>query len=172
MTRGLDTKERLLDAAERLYSERGIDATSLRRITRAASVHLAAVNYHFGSKRGLTEAVFARRLLPLAEERWARLLELEERAAAMGREPGVREILETFVRPLLTLAQDPARGGHGFLRLLGRIYTEPSEEFAAVIAGPFRDTVHRFIIALERAAPTLSTARPPVREPSASSTSP
>ena len=58
------TKERILDAAERLFAERGFAATSLRSITAAAGVNLAAVNYHFRSKEALLEAVFTRRLGP------------------------------------------------------------------------------------------------------------
>ena len=55
------TRERILDAAERLFAERGYDGASLRAITGQARVNLAAVNYHFRSKRALMRAVFARR---------------------------------------------------------------------------------------------------------------
>ena len=51
------TKERILDAAERLFADQGIDSTSLRAVTTAAEVNLAAVNYHFGSKHELYAAV-------------------------------------------------------------------------------------------------------------------
>ena len=47
---GLDTKERILQAAENLFTDQGFGATSLRAITHRAGVNLAAVNYHFGSK--------------------------------------------------------------------------------------------------------------------------
>ena len=56
------TKERLLDTAEALFMEHGFEATSLRSITATAAVNLAAVNYHFGSKEELFEAVLTRRL--------------------------------------------------------------------------------------------------------------
>ena len=45
-----ETKERILDVAETLFMEHGYEATSLRAITAAADVNLAAVNHHFGSK--------------------------------------------------------------------------------------------------------------------------
>ena len=59
----LETKERILDAAERLFADEGFAATSLRQITAEAGVNLAAVNYHFGSKESLLTAVFERRVV-------------------------------------------------------------------------------------------------------------
>jgi len=55
-----DTVTRILDAAEELFAEKGFSETSLRTITAKADVNLAAVNYHFGSKKALIQAVFAR----------------------------------------------------------------------------------------------------------------
>ena len=52
-----DTVERILDAAEILFAEKGFSETSLRLITSKAQVNLAAVNYHFGSKKSLIQAV-------------------------------------------------------------------------------------------------------------------
>ena len=60
-----DTVERILDAAEILFAERGFAETSLRTITSAAGVNLAAVNYHFGSKKALIQAVFVRFIDPV-----------------------------------------------------------------------------------------------------------
>ena len=60
-----DTVERILDAAEILFAEKGFSETSLRLITSKAQVNLAAVNYHFGSKKSLIQAVFSRFLGPL-----------------------------------------------------------------------------------------------------------
>jgi len=61
-----DTVDRILDAAEELFAERGFSETSLRMITSKAKVNLAAVNYHFGSKNALIHAVFARFLTPFS----------------------------------------------------------------------------------------------------------
>src|SRR5688572_31708077 len=73
MTEHTDTRESLLDAAEKLFSEHGIQSASLRQITQHAGANLAAVNYHFGSKDGLVRAVFSRRLRPMNDERFRRL---------------------------------------------------------------------------------------------------
>src|SRR5262252_1240922 len=75
------TKDRILDAAESLFMEHGFEATSLRSITTAADVNLAAANYHFGSKEELFQAVLTRRLDPMNQER-VDLLSALERAAA------------------------------------------------------------------------------------------
>ena len=64
-----DTKERILDAAERLFGRHGIEQSSLRAITAEAGVNLAAVNYHFQSKEVLARAVFARRIGPVNRRR-------------------------------------------------------------------------------------------------------
>src|SRR5436190_24366511 len=75
------TKERILDAAESLFMEHGFEATSLRSITAAAAVNLAAVNYHFGSNEELFQAVLTRRLAPMNHDRLTLLTALERDAA-------------------------------------------------------------------------------------------
>ena len=118
------TKERILDAAEALFMEHGFEATSLRAITAAADVNLAAVNYHFGTKEELFEAVLTRRLDPMNEQRIVLLNRLEAKAAPAPLSCD-RILLALFV-PALRLARDPARGGKNFLRLLGRAYADPA----------------------------------------------
>ena len=97
------TKDRILDAAEALFMEHGFEATSLRAITAAAAVNLAAVNYHFGSKEELFQAVLTRRLDPMNQRRLA-LLDRFERDAASAPLSCERIIVALFVPAL------PARG--------------------------------------------------------------
>ena len=59
---GQETRDRILDAAEAAFMRYGFEGASMRTITAAAGVNLAAANYHFGSKEGLLCAVFRRRL--------------------------------------------------------------------------------------------------------------
>ena len=56
------TRERLLDVAEQLFARRGLDAVSVRDITREAGANLGAITYHFGTMRKLIVAVFERRM--------------------------------------------------------------------------------------------------------------
>ena len=94
-----DTKESILDAAEKLFAERGFSGTSLRTITAAARVNLAAVNYHFGSKDALIEAVLARRVRPMNAERVARLDRARAKLRHVDRQiDQEKEILARIVR--------------------------------------------------------------------------
>src|SRR5450759_1511200 len=67
-TPGSETPERILVTAELMFAERGYGALSLRAITRAAGVNLAAIHYHFGSKEELLERIFERRCGPMNQE--------------------------------------------------------------------------------------------------------
>jgi AcrR family transcriptional regulator len=149
----VDTRESLLDAAESLFSEHGIQAASLRAITQQAGANLAAVHYHFGSKDGLVRAVFSRRLKPLNEER-LRLLD----ACALDSQAvdGVEQVIEAFIAPVLRMARDKSESMRSFGRLMGRAFSEPSEEVRSMVSEEFAETVRRFVEALSRLLPELS----------------
>src|SRR5213593_2222540 len=102
-----DTKTRILDAAEHLFMEHGFEATSLRSLTTAAGVNLAAVNYHFGSKEELFQAVLTRRLDPMNQERIDLLAAVEHEAGS--RAATVEKILFAMLIPALRLARDEQR---------------------------------------------------------------
>ena len=69
----IDTRQKLLDTAERMFAEQGYGAVSLRQIIADAEVNLAAIHYHFGSKQELLDEVIMRRAGPVNRERLARL---------------------------------------------------------------------------------------------------
>jgi AcrR family transcriptional regulator len=108
------------------------------------------VNYHFGSKDALIEAVFRRRLDPMNAERIA---ELEHLEAGNGLTPD--NIIRAFVRPSLRLIEDAKGGGRNFIRLLGRTYTEPTKSVRALIGQMYAPTMERYKTALERALPQM-----------------
>lgn len=147
----VDTREALLDAAEKLFSEHGIQASSLRAITQQAGANLAAVHYHFGSKEGLVRAVFSRRLKPLDEER-TRLLEACD---LTGGEDGVEQVLHAFVSPLLKMARETPDGARDFAQLVGRAFMEPTEEIRSMLMHEFKASAERFIAALRQLLPHL-----------------
>lgn len=147
-----DTRDRLLDTAERLFAQQGLDATSLRHITAEAGVNLAAVHYHFGSKEALVRAVFARRLGPLNKERLRLLDECEARAGSGG--PSLEEVVEAFIAPPLRLRGEPEQGGENFCLLMGQLFSE-SSKWRQIIFAEFGETLSRFPEAFRRALPHL-----------------
>jgi AcrR family transcriptional regulator len=146
-----DTSSRILDAAEALFMAHGLEATTLRQITTVAKVNLAAVNYHFGSKDALIEAVFRRRLNHLNDECLQMLDRLE--AAAGGEPVRPSQIVDAFFGAALRLAADEVGGGATFMRLLSRTYTEPTESIRAFLAKEYAEVVRRYREALFRALP-------------------
>ena len=154
--RTVDTRERILDAGERLFMAHGYEGTSMRQITGEAGVNLAAVNYHFGSKESLMQEVFRRRLDWLNEERMRVLDALEVEAAGQPVKPSA--IVDAFFGTLLRMAGDENRGGMTFLRLLGRTLTEPSEFIRAFLAHEYQAVMDRYKEALFRALPEVPKA--------------
>ncbi len=147
------TKDRILDAAESLFMEHGFEATSLRSITAAAGVNLAAVNYHFGSKEELFQAVLTRRLDPMNRERLDLLTALEH--AVAPNPVACEQILSAMFVPALKLARDRERGGKDFLRLLGRAYADPAPFIRHFLSDQYAVMIARFKAAFALALPEL-----------------
>ncbi len=148
------TKLAILNATERLVAAHGFEATSLRAITAAARVNLAAVNYHFATKDALIIAILNRRMKPLNEARLALLDRFEEEA---GDAPvAVERILEALFRPVLELIARPSKGGRNFLRLLALCLAEPGAYLKPLVQKEFAEKTRRFHRALRRSLPDLS----------------
>jgi len=151
--RSLPTRERILDAAERLFARRGFHGISIRDITGAAGVDVALASYHFGSKQGLLEAVILRRAEDLNAERLARL----DALLADGRRkaPSLEEIIDAFTHPLLDRSARGSAGWKSYFALIAEINNSP--EFGGVLmTRHFDPVVQRFIEAIRRALPDCS----------------
>jgi AcrR family transcriptional regulator len=151
-----DTKEQILDAAERLLSAYGFAGTSLRSVTKEAGVNLAAVHYHFGTKEDLLRAVLSRIVIPVNRERLEMLERVE--AAAGGEPPTLEGILEAFIAPDLRLIRDLGERGVIITRFLGRSYTEPAEMVQALIREQYEELGQRFMEVTARALPDVPQA--------------
>ena len=149
------TKERILDAAETLFAEQGFTNTSLRSLTAQAKANLAAVNYHFGSKDELIEAMFARRMTPMNQERLSRLEALESQYR--GQKIPLESLVEAFIGPALELSRDTTQGGSLFIKLLGRSYAEPSPQLQDRVRAMHCEVIERFKTAFTVALPNLSS---------------
>jgi AcrR family transcriptional regulator len=153
LPRATDTRQRILDTAERLFMALGYDGTSMRQITGDAGVNLAAVNYHFGSKDTLVREVFKRRLDWLNRERLRVLDELEIKAGGKPLKPS--QIVDAFFGTLLRMAGNEELGGTTFLNLLGRTMTGPSSFIGTLFAEEYADVLDRYKAALFRALPAV-----------------
>jgi AcrR family transcriptional regulator len=138
----VDTKTRLLDAAEKLFGQNGFDATSLRDITAEAQVNLAAVNYHFQSKDSLIDAVVGRRLEPVNRGRLQML-------DAAGPSATLEQILQAFLAPILEQETWPA------VPLIGRVLSNPDQFLERVFKKHLAGVAKRFGDAIAQALPGL-----------------
>jgi len=148
-----ETQARILDAAEELFLLHGFEGASMRMLTARAGVNLAAINYHFGSKDALVEAVLRRRLDPMNANRIVALDRLE--SEALGRPLAPQAIIGAFVGTSLRMIEDARGGGRNFIRLLGRTYTDPDKKIRALIGQLYAPAMQRYKTAFSRALPDL-----------------
>lgn len=147
---GAATRLRILDAAEELFAENGVDGTSLRSIMAAAGVSISQINYHFGTKEALLRAIFERRGLPHIQER----LRLIREAAEQPGERRLRAVLEAYFAPVRWHI-DGARQVDNFNRVLSRIGGDPGDMARSILAEFFDGFQHQFIAELRRLLPEL-----------------
>jgi AcrR family transcriptional regulator len=148
------TRDRILKAAERLFADRGYEATSVRTIVAKARVNQAAINYHFAGKDGLSREVLRAAFRALTEHQLAHAQE----TGAMPREKALSEFVRHQLRPLLARDElsrhirifnwEAARPTTVFRKLL-------SEE-AAPFMGLAIDLVRRFMPEADHRTLTLA----------------
>jgi AcrR family transcriptional regulator len=126
MKKEIDTKHKILDAAQYIFAREGFKGTSLRAITRRAGVNIAAINYHFGSKEALLKAVLERHLIPLNEVRIERLSKVRDTARQEGMRPPVRDLLVAFLEPTFQF-KDTSPDASDFIVLVGHAFYEPDD---------------------------------------------
>jgi AcrR family transcriptional regulator len=148
----VETKQHILDIAEQIFAERGYAATSLRAVTQAAGVNLAAVNYHFGTKAKLLFAVVERRVNPINGERMRLLTALE----SAPEPPTLEAVLHAFIAPVFSLGRDSTSRRDTFMRLMGRLYAESVEGLEAFFDRQLGEVFARFLEAFGRRVPELS----------------
>ncbi len=140
---GAQTRERLLDAAERLFAENGFAATSVRDITAAAASNIAAVNYHFGGKHNLYNEVFRRRMAAMREQRIASIR--QSRAEGGSLEVVLQAFATAFLHPLVDRGS-----GRLLIELISREMLDPQlprELFLAEVVGPIQEVLAEAIVA-------------------------
>ena len=148
----VDTKTRILDAAERLFAERGFGSTSLRNITTAAGVNLAAIHYHFHSKDVLLENVITRRSDVVNQRRLEMLGKFRQEAA--GAPVPLEKLLQAFLAPSFDWVRESGEAGVRFAKLMGRLHAEGgiSQKLMITKFGPVVEVFHG---ALQESLPGL-----------------
>ena len=144
------SREKLLDAAEALFAERGLAAVSLRAINAAVGLSPAALHYHFGTKQVLVEAILLRRMPELMAKRGALL----EGLAVSLDPPDARAVVGAFLRPLVELLLDEPEAGRRYIRFLARAFTDGDVDTGFVLAH-FEEDVAKLDPLLQRALPEL-----------------
>lgn len=138
-------RERILDAAERLFAEGGFDGVSMRNIAAAAEVGLPLIVYHFETKQNLYRALFDRYKAVLD----ARLAALRQ-PLAPGGDPLVH-IVRAFVLPVMQAQGSEA--GLAYARLIARETSDPREADRGIVQDYFDPFGMEFIRAIEQALP-------------------
>jgi AcrR family transcriptional regulator len=130
-----DTRTRILDAAERLFAERGIESVSVRAILAEAGVNVALAHYHFGSREGLIEELLRTRVAPLVQELLRDLDEVDARGAGASLE----DVLRAYFAPTARwLAEQPRFG-----RIFAQLQASPSPAIRAMGRDPLRKVITR-----------------------------
>jgi|AZIH01.1.fsa_nt_gi AcrR family transcriptional regulator len=148
MKRRVKTATRIILAAESLFAEQGFTETTMRQITSAADVNLAAVNYHFRSKQGLVNAVCERLMEPLCDDIEAAL---EDRLL----DPSpvrIEELLEILMRALLNVSQINTFSLSVFMRLLELAYMKNQEELREFFISEYWHRLEKFMDCLRKDA--------------------
>ncbi len=146
------TKKAILQAAEVLFAEQGYAQTSMRSITARAGVNLASVNYHFGSKKNLIQAVLKQYfdvLMPQIDTT------LDDLVPEYG-EAGVQTVLSALITPMLTLRQVQENGTELFVQLLGRGYNESQGHLRRFIMQDYGVTVRKLTKTIQQCLPEVS----------------
>lgn len=149
-----DTRNLILDEAEKLFAYQGYASTSTRTIAAAAGVQQSMISYYFGTKQKLFEDVFKRRGTLLSEQRAQYLDDLLQRTD--GR-PSVHEIVAAYLKPQFDLKlSGPA--GLAFMRLQSRLHNEPEELAFRLRREVYDPSSKRYIAVLESLLPHIDPA--------------
>ena len=145
------TKNKILDAAEQLFADHGFSETSLRMITANADVNLAAVNYHYGSKKTLIQAVFDRFMESFTADLSIEMQRLDKQQSELT----VLKVLETLIKPITKLDELRPNGAGVFMNLLGRAYAETQGHIRRFALEHYSDVLHHFTHLLHTTSPHL-----------------
>lgn len=144
------TRERILNAAERLFAARGYEGTSTRAIVAASGDTIGSVNYHFGSKEKLFREVVRRRFDAMADARRERYREFAAKAGPKG--PTLEQVVDAIVTPYLDRAMRGDKGWRAYIHVIAGLLSLP-KAFSKAMTGFMSATADEFIGWLTKALP-------------------
>jgi len=155
---GIETRERILSQAERMFATRGYDGTSVRQITEAAGANVAAVSYYFSGKQGLYEAVFERVLVEMRERR---IHLIKSDLDAVGKDVTLETFLASFAAAFVEPLVEGERG-KDFMSLFDqemRLHKMPTKAFFEQLIEPmmalFAGSLERVGVSVDRSTATM-----------------
>lgn len=146
------TKERILMTSMSLFAEQGFAEISLRTITTAAGVNLAAVNYHFGSKTDLIRTIIRRVLEPINAQQLQLLDDLEKTTPS----PSIVALLTAFSTPVLDLMEPQHMFEQLQARLFSRVMINPGNDILQMTFEEVARVDQRYRPAFGRVLPHLT----------------
>lgn len=141
------TIDRIYHAAEQLFANKGYSEISLRLITAKAKVNLAAVNYHFGSKQGLIEAIFSKYLSAFCTELKTKLDFYENQQKTI---PSTEELLTIFMELTISVKTHTTKGIVTFMRLLSGALMQEQLFLHEYLIKNYGDILYRYVILLKK----------------------
>ena len=149
---GTDTRNKLLDAAERLFAEYGYAGTSLRDISNDAGLHIALCTYYFGKKEFLFEEVIRRRAVTLTKERMARIQAVD--TTRVSSSEAVDLLLKAYSTPILNYRFGPSKQRKAYVKLISHIFN--LESWSESLSTNYKSTTKSFLDAMQAALPDAS----------------
>lgn len=165
MIKDSTTRERLLNIAERLFAEKGVDSVSIRSINTAAQLSPGILHYHFGNKDTLLEAIIARRMDEIMIHREAMINSLDN-----GTTPTTSDVAAILVTPLTNFVCNNKQSGLWYLKLVARLHSNKSQILSAVSQRYQDRVVNPQQQVLEASCPHLSAKQLTLRLSFATST--
>ena len=149
------TRARLLRAAEQCFADHGFNGVSLRHITKKAGVNLAAVNYHFSSKRELWLEVMRRRTELINGVRTKLLAEVRA-ATPAGQTVSLEKLCEAFMLPIAQVSGKRSGSSAALAGIMTRSFTDPKSLRDEHRRRNLDQVIGKFRAMLAEALPTLT----------------
>jgi len=142
----LSTKERLLRVAEKLFAIEGIGAVSMRRICiEAGQKNNNALQYHFGDRNKLIEAILADRMTAINAQRE----KLLEEIVAQGHDGDLRHLVAAMILPFAAQLEDRERGCY-YVRFSAQLFGQGRALALLSESHPWTESSHRIVAMIRK----------------------